>query len=61
MEALRSWADENGMTEDFDTICENPKAKAYILSELTNIAKEKKVIIPYPVSTYIRQSSILND
>ncbi|XP_015058188.1 long chain acyl-CoA synthetase 4-like [Solanum pennellii] len=43
MEALRSWANENGMTGDFDTICENPKAKAYILSELTNIAKEKKL------------------
>lgn len=60
MEALRSWANENGMTGDFDTICENPKAKAYILSELTNIAKEKKVI-PCPVSTYIQQSSTQND
>ncbi|CAN4108406.1 unnamed protein product [Withania somnifera] len=43
MEALQSWANENGMTGDFDTICETPKAKAYILSELTNIAKEKKL------------------
>ncbi|XP_016508574.2 long chain acyl-CoA synthetase 4-like isoform X1 [Nicotiana tabacum] len=43
MGALQSWAEENGLTGDFDTICENPKAKAYILSELTNTAKEKKL------------------
>lgn len=56
MGALQSWADENEITWDFDTICENPRAKAYILSELTNIAKEKEVIL-YPVSTYIQRSS----
>ncbi|XP_009783796.1 long chain acyl-CoA synthetase 4-like [Nicotiana sylvestris] len=43
MGALQSWAEENGLTGDFDTICENPKAKAYILSELTNTAQEKKL------------------
>ncbi|PHU09714.1 Long chain acyl-CoA synthetase 5 [Capsicum chinense] len=43
MGALQSWADENEITGDFDTICENPRAKAYILSELTNIAKEKEL------------------
>lgn len=59
MGALQSWADDNGITDDFDAICENPKAKTYILSELTNIAKEKKVI-PCPVSTCIQKSSVLN-
>ncbi|CAN4111461.1 unnamed protein product [Withania somnifera] len=43
MGALQSWADENGMTGDFDAICETQKAKTYILSELTNIAKEKEL------------------
>lgn len=57
MGALQSWAEENGLTGDFDTICENPKAKAYILSELTNTAKEKKVI-PHPVSTYRQQTPL---
>lgn len=42
-ESLESWAEANGVAGDFSTICENPKAKAYILGELTNIAKEKKL------------------
>lgn len=45
-EALESWARENGVAGDFNTICNNPQAKAYILGELTKIAKENKV---YPL------------
>ncbi|KAK1284847.1 Long chain acyl-CoA synthetase 4 [Acorus calamus] len=37
------WAEENGESGDFTSLCENPKAKAYILGELTKIAKEKKL------------------
>ncbi|KAK1276665.1 Long chain acyl-CoA synthetase 4 [Acorus gramineus] len=37
------WAEENGESGDFTSLCENPKAKAYILGELAKIAKEKKL------------------
>ncbi|KAL6982093.1 Long chain acyl-CoA synthetase 5 [Sarracenia purpurea var. burkii] len=40
---LERWAEENGVTGDFSNICENPKAKAYILKELAKIGKEKKL------------------
>ncbi|KAL7233038.1 hypothetical protein ACSBR1_016811 [Camellia fascicularis] len=40
---LECWAEENGVAGDFDTLCENSKAKAYILQELTKIGKEKKL------------------
>ncbi|XP_010266499.1 PREDICTED: long chain acyl-CoA synthetase 4 [Nelumbo nucifera] len=42
-EALECWAEENGITGDFSSLCENPMAKEYILGELTKIAKEKKL------------------
>lgn len=42
-ESIKQWAAENGVSGDFCTICENPKTNAYILGELTSIAKEKKV------------------
>ncbi|KAI3693448.1 hypothetical protein L6452_33283 [Arctium lappa] len=42
-ESLKNWAAENGVPGDFCTICENPKTNAYILGELTSIAKEKKL------------------
>uniref|UniRef100_A0A5B7BY01 Long-chain-fatty-acid--CoA ligase n=1 Tax=Davidia involucrata TaxID=16924 RepID=A0A5B7BY01_DAVIN len=42
-QSLECWAEENGVAGDFGTICENPKAKAYILEELTKIGKEKKL------------------
>lgn len=42
-ESLEHWAQENGVPGDFSTICENPKTNAYIVGELTNIGKEKKV------------------
>ncbi|THG16347.1 hypothetical protein TEA_009700 [Camellia sinensis var. sinensis] len=40
---LECWAEENAVAGDFDTLCENSKAKAYILQELTKIGKEKKL------------------
>ncbi|KAL0016000.1 hypothetical protein SO802_003069 [Lithocarpus litseifolius] len=42
-QALERWAVENSITGDFNSICENPRAKEYILGELTKVAKEKKL------------------
>lgn len=42
-QALEHWAEENGVTGDFNSLCENPRAKEYIIGELAKIAKEKKV------------------
>lgn len=44
-EALESWAEGNGISGDFEALCENPKAKEYILGELSKTGKEKKVIL----------------
>ena len=44
-EALESWAAANGISGDFESLCQNPKAKEYILGELSRIGKEKKVRI----------------
>ncbi|KAF5197637.1 Long chain acyl-coa synthetase [Thalictrum thalictroides] len=41
--ALKRWAEEHGITGDFAALCENPKAKEFILGELSKIAKEKKL------------------
>ncbi|KAF5734323.1 long chain acyl-CoA synthetase 4 [Tripterygium wilfordii] len=42
-QALERWAEENGVSGDFDSLCENPLAKEYILGELTKVGKEKKL------------------
>ncbi|XP_028774782.1 long chain acyl-CoA synthetase 4 [Neltuma alba] len=42
-EALEGWAEENGITKDFNSLCEDSRAKSFILEELTKIAKEKKL------------------
>uniref|UniRef100_A0ACD5VXQ7 Uncharacterized protein n=1 Tax=Avena sativa TaxID=4498 RepID=A0ACD5VXQ7_AVESA len=42
-EALESWAAGNGISGDFEALCENPKAKEYILAELSKTGKEKKL------------------
>ncbi|XP_058100401.1 long chain acyl-CoA synthetase 4-like [Magnolia sinica] len=42
-QALKHWAEENGQSGDFASLCENPKAKEFILGELTKIAKSKKL------------------
>ncbi|GAV65774.1 AMP-binding domain-containing protein [Cephalotus follicularis] len=42
-QALERWAEENGVTGDFNSLCKDPKAREYILGELTKIGKEKKL------------------
>lgn len=42
-QALEHWAQENGISMDFNSLCEDARAKSYILEELSKIAKEKKV------------------
>uniref|UniRef100_A0A0E0N064 Long-chain-fatty-acid--CoA ligase n=1 Tax=Oryza rufipogon TaxID=4529 RepID=A0A0E0N064_ORYRU len=42
-EALESWAAANGISGDLEALCENPKAKEYILGELSKVGKEKKL------------------
>ncbi|CAO1945545.1 unnamed protein product [Urochloa humidicola] len=42
-QALERWAESNGITGEFATICEDPKAKEFILGELTKMGKEKKL------------------
>ncbi|CAI9094303.1 OLC1v1030020C1 [Oldenlandia corymbosa var. corymbosa] len=42
-QAIEAWAEENGISGDFNSLCENPKVKEYILGELTKIGKEKKL------------------
>lgn len=47
-QSLKRWAENNGIdAQDFPALCSNPKAKEYILGELTKFAKEKKVIVIY--------------
>ena len=45
--SLERWARENGVDGDFAAICENAKAKEYILGELTTTAKANKVLANY--------------
>ncbi|XVE58060.1 hypothetical protein DITRI_Ditri04bG0140000 [Diplodiscus trichospermus] len=42
-QAMECWAAENDISGDFDSICQNPKAKEYILGELSKIGKEKRL------------------
>jgi long-chain acyl-CoA synthetase len=42
-QALEQWAAQNGLSGDFNSLCEDPRSKVYILGELTKIAKEKKL------------------
>nr|KJB19005.1 hypothetical protein B456_003G080500 [Gossypium raimondii] len=42
-EALESWAADNNVSGDFESLCKNPKAKEFILGELAKTGKEKKV------------------
>jgi len=44
-EALEQWAQENAISKDFNSLCEDARAKSYILEELSKIAKEKKVFL----------------
>ncbi|KAL2893220.1 Long chain acyl-CoA synthetase 4 [Bienertia sinuspersici] len=42
-QALEFWAEESGIAGDFSSLCQNSKAKAYILDKLNKIAKENKL------------------
>ncbi|KAK6137291.1 hypothetical protein DH2020_028963 [Rehmannia glutinosa] len=42
-QAVERWAEQNGISGDFNALCENPKVKEYFLGELARIAKENKV------------------
>ncbi|GAU12483.1 hypothetical protein TSUD_230160, partial [Trifolium subterraneum] len=42
-QALEHWAEENGISMDFNSLCEDSRAKSYILEELSKIGKEKKL------------------
>jgi long-chain acyl-CoA synthetase len=41
--ALEQWAKDNGITGDFNSLCQNPKAKEFILGELSKTGKENKL------------------
>jgi long-chain acyl-CoA synthetase len=51
-QALERWAESNGVTGEFATICEDPKAREFILGELTKMGKEKKVIRLKPKTSF---------
>ncbi|CAH8360106.1 unnamed protein product [Eruca vesicaria subsp. sativa] len=40
---LEKWAAEHGVSGDYDALCQNPKAKEFILGELVKMGKEKKM------------------
>ncbi|GAB2293138.1 Long chain acyl-CoA synthetase 4 [Dionaea muscipula] len=42
-QALEAWAEGHGLRGDFIALCENPKSKEFIISELNKIGKEKKL------------------
>ncbi|ONM39682.1 long chain acyl-CoA synthetase 4 isoform X1 [Zea mays] len=42
-EVLESWAAANGISGDFESLCNNPRTKEYILGELSRIGKEKRL------------------
>ncbi|KAK7307898.1 hypothetical protein VNO77_41358 [Canavalia gladiata] len=42
-QVLEHWAQENGISMDFNSLCEDSRAKSYLLEELSKIAKEKKL------------------
>ncbi|XP_028805909.1 long chain acyl-CoA synthetase 4-like [Neltuma alba] len=42
-QALESWAEENNINAEFKSLCEDSRAKNYIIEELTKLGKEKKL------------------
>jgi len=42
---MEDWAKSNGEKGDFASLCKNPKAQEFILSELTAMGKKKGVSI----------------
>lgn len=47
VQAIERWANDNGLSGDFASLCESPKVKEFILGELSKIGKEKKVSFKY--------------
>lgn len=41
--ALEDWGIENGEATDFKSLCENPKARKYILNELNSTGQKHHV------------------
>ena len=41
---VENWATSVSISEDFNTLCANPKTKEYVLGELNRIGKDKKVL-----------------
>jgi long-chain acyl-CoA synthetase len=41
---LESWAKSQGIEGNFQAICQNPKAKEYVLKELSATQKSNKVL-----------------
>ncbi|KAI3522482.1 hypothetical protein L1887_00299 [Cichorium endivia] len=41
--AVENWAVAHNLSENFTSLCENPKTKEYILGELNKIGKDKKL------------------
>ncbi|KAL6174841.1 hypothetical protein ACLB2K_051486 [Fragaria x ananassa] len=42
-QAIERWAQQNDVSGDFNSLCENAKVKEYVLGELNKIAKDKKL------------------
>lgn len=42
-QALQDWATNNNVAENFESLCENLKAKKYILDELNSVGQKHKV------------------
>lgn len=42
-ESLQHWGEMNRVSGDFNTLCEDTRARNYVLEELAKIGKDKKV------------------
>ncbi|KAJ3701291.1 hypothetical protein LUZ61_004996 [Rhynchospora tenuis] len=42
-QAIENWALSNGLTGNFEELCENPEVKKYILGLISSLAREKKL------------------
>jgi len=42
-QAIEHWAAENGISGDFNSLCENQKVKEFLMGELSKVGKEKKL------------------
>lgn len=56
---LERWAEENHISSDFQSLCEDARAKEYIIGELNKVAKEKKVL-SVPPFVFFQTSNLLS-